>query len=440
MLLSRYMATFFNSGDRYCCLDEGTCFVLPNRTMTAPRGHGPLVEAVCRALGLGVCAVALGCGPSKFPETSTAPGYPSDVNAVLYLIGDAGLAKPETPNIINLRQEVAQRSKTTRVVVAFLGDNIYEHGLHPPSDPSYEQDVAYLEAQIDVVRGTSAKGVFLPGNHDWGYGGERGAEQVRRQGDYLAAVAEDGVDVRLMPPAVCPGPEVLAVGDLALLVIVETDLWLRGDAPGDHCENGSSSQALESLAEVLRENAAGANRYTIVLGHHPLKTYGSHGGYFGLKDQFFPGTNLWKYLYIPLPFLYPIARNSGVSSQDMSSSKNERMREGFAAVFQEFPDHPLVWAAGHDHTLQVFDGGEYHLGYILVSGTGSRLKNVGWDDALYATGGQQRELGYMRLEFFKDARVLLTVVTDGTASCDDSIDCAGRSVVRYWRWLAGPGT
>ena len=407
--------------------------------MTAPRGHGPLAAAVYRALGLTVCAVAVGCGPSKFPETSATPANPSDIDAVLYLIGDAGLATPETPNIVNLRQEVARRSKTAPVIVAFLGDNIYEHGLHPPSDPSHEQDAAYLEAQIDVVRGTSAKGVFVPGNHDWGYGDERGAQQIRRQGDYLAAVAEDGVDVQLMPPAVCPGPEVLAAGEFALLVIVETDLWLRDDQASNDCRNSNTTQALESLAEVLRQNAEGDDRYIIVLGHHPLKTYGSHGGYFSLKDQFFPGTNLWKYLYVPLPFLYPIARNSGISSQDMSSSKNKRMREGFAAIFQDFSDQPLVWAAGHDHTLQVFDGDEYGVGYILVSGAGSGLKNVGWDDALYATGGQQRELGYMRLEFFKDGRVLLTVITDGTVSCDDSTDCAGRSTVRYWRWLAEPG-
>lgn len=384
-------------------------------------------------------AAVTGCGARDFPNTPAAPTSPGDLDAVVYVIGDAGSATPETPNIIHLRREVAERSKETAVVVAFLGDNIYEHGLHPPSDPKHEQDVGYLEAQIDIVRGTAAKGVFVPGNHDWGYGDERGAGQIQRQGEYLAAVAEDGaVDVELMPPAVCPGPVTLNVGESVLLVMLETDLWLRSDQPGADCDNRSTDQALSSLARVLRENGEGEDRYVMILAHHPLQTYGQHGGYFGVRDQFFPGANLWKYLYIPLPFLYPIARNSGISSQDLSGSKNRRMREEFAAVLEEAPTQPLVWAAGHDHNLQVFEGGEYNVGYHLVSGAGSRLSNVGWDTALYAVGKAQREMGYVRVEFFKDGRVLLSVITDGTQSCDGSPDCIGQPTVRYWLWLAEP--
>ena len=117
--------------------------------------------------------------------------------------------------------------------------------------------------------------------------------------------------------------------------------------------------------------------------------------------------NLWGPLYIPIPFLYPIARNSGVTSQDMSHGRYRRMVEGFAAVFLEYSGQPLAQAAGHDHNLQVFDGREYGADYILVSGAGSKQDNVGWDDALFAAGRQSREHGYMRLEFFRDGRVLL---------------------------------
>ena len=384
-------------------------------------------------------AATTGCGARGFTETPAPPTSPGSLDAVVYLIGDAGAATPETPIIIHLRREVADVSGEIPVVVAFLGDNIYEHGLHPQGHPSHEQDAGYLEAQIDVLRGTTAKGVFVPGNHDWGYGDERGAEQIRRQGGYLAAVAKDGAaDVELMPPAACPGPDTLRVGESALLVMLDTDLWLRSDQPGADCENRSTDAALRSLFRVLRENGDSENRAVIILGHHPLETYGQHGGYFGLKDQFFPGLNLWKYLYIPLPFLYPIARNSGISSQDMSSGKNKRMREAFAEVLAEAPSPPLVWAGGHDHSLQVFEGGGYNVGYHLVSGAGSRPTAVGWDTALYASGQAQREMGYMRVEFFEDGRVLLSVITDGTQSCDGSTDCIGQPTLRYWRWLAGP--
>jgi hypothetical protein len=340
------------------------------------------------------------------------------------------------PNIVNLRNEVRQRSRESEVVVAFLGDNIYERGLHDPSHPDRSKDLAYLNAEIDVVRGTAARGMFVPGNHDWGYGGEHGLRQIQNQGAYMDSLARREGNVAFLPPAGCPGPISVSLGDLASLVFVDTDLWLRDQEPVEGCEHPTIGKALDALRTTLAANASGEGRHVIVLAHHPLKTYGPHGGYFGLKDQFFPLTNKVSWLYIPIPFLYPIVRNSGVSSGDMSSSRNNAMREAFAAVFSEFPGEPLVWGAGHDHSLQVFRGGEYNVGYILVSGAGSQPTNVGWDDALFASGKQHGEMGYMRLEFFSDGRVLLSVISDGTRACASSDDCVGRPTVRYWRWLA----
>jgi hypothetical protein len=360
--------------------------------------------------------------------------------AAVYLIGDAGLATPTTPIIVQLKREVAGRSRDAEVVVAFLGDNVYERGLHGPSHPDHAEEVACLEAQIDVLRGVEAKGVFVPGNHDWGYGGERGLAQIRRQAAYITNAARDGVDISFLPAAGCPGPALLPVGTTALLVFVDSDLWLRDHdwEESGSCANHSLDQSLNTLRRALRANADGDRRHVVVLAHHPLKTYGLHGGYLGLKDQFFPLTNLWEPLYIPIPFLYPILRNSGISSQDMSHRSYRRMVEQFATLFSEFPGQPLVQAGGHDHNLQVFDGSDYGVAYILVSGAGSKQYNVGWDDALFAAGRQNREQGYMRLEFFSDGSVLLSVLTDGTAACDDRAACRpGEPRVRYWRWLAG---
>lgn len=385
--------------------------------------------------------VATACGTREFPELPPAPtGLPA-ADAVVYLIGDAGLAVGDTPVIAQLRAEVMERSRRSAVVVAFLGDNIYEYGMHERSHPYYAKDVAQLEAQIDVVRGTSARGIFVPGNHDWGYSGSRGLAQVQRQYDYINEVAATGVDVAFLPRAGCPGPAAVEVGPSVLLVIIETDLWLRGDgsAEGAECPNGSTAQALDSLRAILHRNAQTGDRQVVALGHHPLMTFGTHGGYFDWKNQLFPGTNLWAPLYIPLPFLYPIVRNMGVSSQDLKNATNRRMRGQLEEVFGQFPDQPLVYAAGHEHSLQVYEGEDYGVGWSLVSGAGSRLTEVSDHfGALFVAGKHLRELGYMRLEFLPDGRVLLSVITDGTSGCvpsGGSSTCRGRATVRYWRWL-----
>ncbi|MGD8698034.1 MAG: hypothetical protein PVJ43_02010 [Gemmatimonadales bacterium] len=380
---------------------------------------------------------AQSCGPARFTDPPPAPAMSAQLDAVVYLIGDAGYATPESPVIRQLHSDVLEVPAEAEIAVVFLGDNIYWSGLHEPSHPSHPADVAHLEAQIDVVRGTAARGIFIPGNHDWGYKGERGMAQIRRQGDYLAAAARQGAKVAMLPPAGCPGPTTVPLAQSVLLVAIETDLWIRDDAPAEGCPNPSTDEALASLSDILSSNEYGDDRHVVVLGHHPLKTYGPHGGYFGLKDQFFPGTKLWAPLYIPLPFVYPIVRNSGITRQDLSHSRYRWMIEQFAAVFNESADRPLVWAAGHDHNLQVFRAGEIGVEYVLVSGAGSDFTNVGQDEALFAAGKQHGEHGYMRLEFFRDGTALLSVITDGTAACDNDEPCAGEATVRYWRRLAG---
>ena len=401
---------------------------------------GPTVR---RGLALPVLVViAAACGTTEFPDISLPPSGLPEPEAVVYLIGDAGLAVKDTPVIAQLRREVVERSRNAEVAVAFLGDNVYEDGLHDPSHEGYRREVARLEAQIDVVRGTDAIGLFVPGNHDWGYSGPRGLEQVVRQDAYLDSVAAAGVDVAFLPPAGCPGPEVIAVGESVLLILIETDLWLRaeGEAEGEDCQHASTREALVALRAALQENADGDGRQVVVLAHHPLMTFGTHGGYFDWKNQLFPGTNLWGPLYIPLPFLYPIVRNVGVSSQDLKHGKNRRMVAGLAEVFSQFPGQPLVYASGHEHSLQVYDGTAYGVGWALVSGAGTRLTEVSdYYGALFVAGKHLREHGYMRLEFLKDGRVLLSVITDGTGSCDTkggSSRCRGEPTVRYWRWLS----
>lgn len=353
--------------------------------------------------------------------------------AVVYLIGDAGAATRESPVLVALKKDVIERARHSEVVVVFLGDNVYEKGLHPPSHPDHEQEVERLEAQIEVLRGAGARGVFIPGNHDWGYSDERGLEQIKRQEEHIVAAAREDVNISMLPAAGCPGPVLLPVGRTVLLALLETDLWLRDDLPGPECAYTSTDESLEGLRAALNENAAGENRQVLVLAHHPLETYGRHGGHYSTKEKIFPATELWDPLFIPLPFVYPLVRKIVGSPQDLSSSRNEEMRDQLIRVFLEFPQQPLVYAAGHDHSLQVLDGREYGVRFSLVSGAGSRLTPVGDRDALFTAGEKDGELGYMRLEFMREGGVLLSVVTDGAASCDDAAICP--PAVRHRQWL-----
>ena len=81
-------------------------------------------------------AAVTACGPASFPVTEPQPVDAGNIDAVVYLIGDVGAATSETQILIQLKRDLIERSREAEVVVAFLGDNIYERGLHEPSHPS----------------------------------------------------------------------------------------------------------------------------------------------------------------------------------------------------------------------------------------------------------------------------------------------------------------
>jgi len=380
--------------------------------------------------------VAAACGAKEFLSVPQEPRGLPQADAIVYLVGDAGLASVDDPIIRQLREDVREGAPGAETIVVYLGDNVYPRGLHPENHPDHAREAGYLDAQASVVRGTNARAVFMPGNHDWGYSDERGFQQINRQADYIQQLAAEGLPVDFLPPAGCPGPTSLRVGGKALLLLLETDLWLRDDAPPASCGNTSTDSALADLERLLSENATGEDRYVLVLGHHPLDSRGPHAGYYTFRDHLFPGTRLWKPLFIPVPFIYPIIRNMGVTSQDLSSSRYEAFVDAVAAVFLGFDDDPLAYGAGHSHALQVLDGREFGVTWLLVSGSGSKLVPVSDDDAFFSAGEGHGEHGYMRVTFFADGRVLLTAITDGTRECPDDADpCYGQGKVRYWRWL-----
>jgi hypothetical protein len=403
------------------------------------------------SLGVAAAFALSGCASASFAPVPPPPDrQAADApEAVLYLVGDAGEPESGSPILTFLHDEAAARSGTSEVAIAFMGDNIYESGLHEPDHPEREHDLLALEVQFDAVRGTGARGLFVSGNHDWGYGGEQGLAQIRRQAAYIDAAAGEDLNVVFLPEGGCPGPVVETLGETALLVAIDTEWLLRYEKeppPGSECEPSTAGEAYGALREILSEPEATA-RHVVVFAHHTLKTNGPHGGYFSVKDQVFPLTNIWGPLYIPIPFLYPIGRNSGISSQDMSNPKNRRMVDSLAAALSSAPTRPVAFASGHEHTLQVFRGAGFGADWLLVSGAGSRLRSVEKADALFAAGRQHGERGYMRLEFYRDGAVLLTVVTDGARECRGGTGetgggeaCRPEPTVRYWSWLRGAGS
>ncbi len=379
----------------------------------AARRHRPVGRYTCIFL----VAVAA-CGSPTIPITPPAPApAPETIEHTVFLVGDAGAAAPGADPVLEaLAAELSSRPSASTVV--YLGDNIYPRGMPDSASPLRREAERRIAAQADVVADAGARGIFVPGNHDWAAGGRDGWDAVLRQERFIADRAM--ANLVMLPGGGCPGPAVIDIGERLRLVILDTQWWLQSEPkpmhPTSSCATDSPAEVTDSLRGALR---SAGDRYVGVIAHHPLLSGGLHGGHFGLLDHIFPLRVLKSWLWIPLPALgsaYPLARASGISSQDLSGRLNREMRDSLTVALAVRP--PLFFASGHEHNLQVLDG--LSARHLLISGVGyfghtSRV--VYLEQSRYAAA----KSGYMRVELVRDGRVRLAVlVVDAEAQVSES--------------------
>jgi calcineurin-like phosphoesterase family protein len=313
-------------------------------------------------------AGALACAGHRPPPQVSLPEVPPEAVAVsLYLIGDAGNPDPAgEPVIMALRRDLASRH--SQRVVVFLGDNAYPRGLPGPGRPGRQEAERRLAAQVEVITSTGSRGYLVPGNHDWAKHGVDGWEAIKRQEAFVDSAG--GGKVLLRPGGGCPGPSVVDIGSRLRLVLLDTQWWLhpgpKPQGPDSACGADSESEIVDSLQAALSD---ASGRLVVLTEHHPLRSGGEHGGHFHWKDHLFPLRAIKSWLWIPLPLigsLYPAARQQGISSQDTPSRAYQRLIAAFRRAMAVAP--PALYAAGHEHNLQVLSGGAARL--ELVSGTG----------------------------------------------------------------------
>lgn len=385
----------------------------------------------------------------RIPAT---PPTDSQVDHRLILIGDAGDADPDGEPVLQMLARHA-RAIPDRTTVTFLGDNVYERGM-PAEEPTVLDEAAQvanvilpkvfdsrkeaercLTAQIDSVRGTSARAIFVPGNHDWDPFEVGGWTRVLQQESFIRASARENVDVAMLPEGGCPGPVSVNLGKHGKLVILDTQWWLAFGPKSKptpennptNCPYTTEQQVLDAFIAEL-EKAAREKRWAIVAGHHPLNTMGPHGGFVEPTTHLFPMRFLrhyvpWYLEWLPMPVLGTFAvlarQNFSPSPQDTSNDRNGYLRKTLRDAMEEAEKRgapALVYAAGHDHSLQVFRSprGPH---YAVVSGLGSksRASEVGKTHNTLFAHANPNHAGFMQVDFLKNGHIRLSVLqTDGT--------------------------
>ena len=361
----------------------------------------------------------------------TKPYYHSDISDIekresetddvlryrILLLGDAGAPEPGEPVLKTLGEWAGKNAAKTSIV--FLGDNMYPDGM---TESRKHEASERLVPQLDVVTGAGVHGLFIPGNHDWAGGKAEGYSAVLAQEKFINDAL--GGELNFLPPEGTPGPVALELPktDPAVrLIVLDTQWWLHQHEKPEK----SPEKIIEELIVLLDTELP-----VIVIGHHPLQSHGPHGGFYDWKDHFFAARVIKKWLWIPTPIFgsaYPYVRGHFYKlDQDIGGARNKDMVAQLNRAFSARRSTPqdtslLIYAAGHEHSLQVLKGDS--VDYLLVSGAAASQKITevsSGNNTLFA----HQHTGFMAVDFFSSGKILLRV-----------IEPEGKGVL-FHRWLA----
>ncbi len=289
----------------------------------------------------------------------------------IFLIGDAGELVGDTHPVVDWLQKNVDWNDTLNTAI-FLGDNIYPLGLPMQGEADYRQAKKIIDYQMSLVKGKKGRAFFIPGNHDWENGKLGGWQRVRNQHNYINGLGK--ANLQSLPTEGCPGPVAVELNAQVVVAFIDSQWFLYihdKPGPGSSCNARTVDEFETELKEIA---AAHPNQLLLIVTHHPLYSFGVHGGDYTWKEHLFPLTAANPKLWIPLPVLgsiYPITRGVFGNLQDVKHPLYQTMVKAIERAVKGHPN--VITAAGHDHTLQlILKDSTYH----IVSGSGSNLSRV----------------------------------------------------------------
>ena len=335
-----------------------------------------------------------GCATYQTKYADSYPGttgqFQKEVEHTFYLIGDAGKSPMGelNPTLKKFKKELEGAQPNSTAI--FLGDNIYPAGfVDKDDDPeAYRQSKHYLDAQLATLEDFKGRPLFIPGNHDWYSDGLKG---LKREEEYVEDVLDD--NEAFQPENGCP-IEDIEISDKVMVIAIDTEWylvnWDKHPTMNDECEIKSRGRFFEELESLIKKNR---DKTVIIAMHHPLLSYGVHGGQFSFKQGLYPSGGK-----VPMPFLGAainlLRKTSGASAEDLSNQLYNELKKRILTLSQ-YSDK-IIFASGHEHTLQYIE--EFGKPQI-VSGSGAK---TGATRLLNGSKFSSGMSGYAVLTVYKD--------------------------------------
>nr|BCL66142.1 Purple acid phosphatase [Volvox africanus] len=258
--------------------------------------------AVC-SLGLVALIIGLGWGLSHRKLDYVCPRTydPSNTDLVFYVIGDWGRGGNEDQQkTARLMSDVSQCMPPKFVIST--GDNFYPNGLSSPADPQFQQSFS----SVYSAPGLQVPWLAVVGNHDYGDSVDDAT---------LTSCVSDPASESQCAGKCCISPFWQTVPELTardsrwnatLGNVVTRTFQLGGASGGDggtldvifvdtvpfiyqyesrrwasflygfKNQSAHVEEIKTSLVRQLNTSLAGGSKWRLVVGHHPVRSYGSH--------------------------------------------------------------------------------------------------------------------------------------------------------------------
>ncbi len=262
------------------------------------------------------------------------------------------------PTLTHLKGRLATADPESTLVV-FTGD--YAQGELPAKgDEDREQVERSLGAHVAAVKEFFDRGgrvYFLPGPLDFDEGGTKAVRRMRKELNAQLAASRPDEKIDVMPEAACGDGTLLELSPNVALLLANTQWWMQNGAEdpnfNDACDTKSRKAFLGNIGDAMRRYRS---RRLIIAMHHPLDSWGEHGGHFTAAAHLDPAPVVGTALVV--------ARKAGLVPQYQASPFVHRLA---LAVRNEADRYgSFVFVSGHDENLQALKLGPQ---LQLVSGT-----------------------------------------------------------------------
>lgn len=303
-----------------------------------------------------------------------------------YALGDWGTGKPPQAAVAAALAENINRLDTERNLVPFvleLGDNFYEWGL-PRGWQSREKVVQVLRKTFgDMYKNVRYKNQLVdfhivPGNHDY-------AGRAARRGKFGDVIHEETTAEALYPNwkyyPIDPAQNLEKDDATAYQQLAGRDIWglTLPEEIDISTENKVGIFAIDT--QVMLELYESKNRtlldlhwhrldslvsnspaqWKLIMGHHPIRTHGTHGGF------------VEPFWWIPPLTIVPIIDKLFVKLlQDTDHWANREFQHDMAAFLQD--KGVPFYLSGHEHSLQFLGIDDNH--FQIISGSAAKLSGL----------------------------------------------------------------